>query len=479
MTEAPQEFTLIVNGEPCKFKVRTFAKVSKKAGQLIRNGIYEARIDEELSEEAATAFIAACNLKQFKVTSTNAFELLDLSVDWKITNLEKFVSSYVATKGLQRPEKADNTDYLELFIEKMQRRELKPEDYQNVAKKFDKYLDDDRLLNIHILPLFRIILTAEYSGINDEKLINLVIKLIQKKPHAAVPLLLRINYEKLTKEQDNIIFDTPEVHDQNFSFFITSSCSAARNKITRLLDGLEEAISKQLNDANDESKKRRQEDHQELDAQYRTQIDELRAIADAQKKQIDDLKRYRERTIKRRQDVADDFADKEDEFVEQRDKVGEDMLRRKEQIDIIRKQIANEISKQVGRVRERVVDQLGDVREADQDRRDGGAQARQDHYDSLKRNVDRMKKNCQMLKAAVKGAGDETDYTKATLAAKMVKDFMRFDNFIRRTEKRFKIFDEKPILKLTGAEVKKAEEDLTVVEKRIDKICPIRHTVAK
>ena len=477
--QAPKEFTLVLNGKSHQFKARTFAKVSKKAGQLMKNGVFYSKIEKEYPDESATAFILACNFKEFKVTANNAFDLLELAQDWRIGNLEKFVRSYCSSKGLIAPEELDNGDYLEVFLDKLEKHELTKDDYFKVAQKLDNYLDDDRLLALHPLPLFRILLAAEYTQINDQKLAAFILKLIKDKPYAAVPLLLRINYDMLSQDQEKIIFDMPEVHDQNFSFFISNSNSAIRNKIKRVLQQVEQSINKSLEQVEEDAQKHRAENNKQLDEDFKIQLEELKHAADAQRKQIEELKKYRERTLKRRKDIDDDFQDREEETDQQIDHVKEMMEKRKEQTDILRRQIDNEIGKQVGRVRERVVDQLNDVRNDDQDRRDAGNEPRQELFDGLKRNVDRMKKNCQMLSSAVKGTVDEKNYIKATLAAKMVKDFMRFDNFIRKTEKRFQIFDDKSILHLSSAEVQKADKDLNDVERRIDKLCPIRHTIAK
>ena len=480
MSETPQqEFTLVVNGTEHHFKARTFAKVSRRGGQLIRGGTYYYKIQREIPEEAANAFVQACYFKEFKVTTTNAFDLLDLSSEWKITNLERFVKSYIAAKGLVRPEVVDNTDYLEILLEKIQNHEQKQEDYDNVSKRLDKYFEDDRLLTAPVIVLFKLILGAEYSSLDEDQLAKFIMRLIVKQPHAAVPLLMRINYEKLSPDQDRILFNTPQVHDLNTSFFISSAYSHTRNRIERALENVEKDFLKALDDARNENNQLREENIGSLNQDFRTQIDEMKNIAAEQLKQIEDIKNYREKTLKRRQEVMEEFDERMKELNEQRSRVRELMDRRKEIAGILIRHIDNEIAKHAGRVREDIMNQLNDVRDADQDRIEVGDQKRQDHFASLKRNVERMKINCRMLKAAVKGATDETDYARASLAAKMVKDFMRFDNFIRRVERRFKIFDEQKHFELTGAEVNKAEQDLNVIEKRIDKICPIRHSIAK
>ena len=67
------------------------------------------------------------------------------------------------------------------------------------------------------------------------------------------------------------------------------------------------------------------------------------------------------------------------------------------------------------------------------------------------------------------------------LSAKMVQDFMRFDNFIRKNpEKRFKVFDEVvDTWGLSSAVVKDSDKELKSIEKRLDKLCPIRHALSQ
>ena len=479
MSDLSRTFIFTINGQQNELKAATFSKVSKKAHQLMKDGVYEAVINRAIPEDAAEAFVKACRLQNFKVTSSNAFDLLDLSCEWKITNLEKFVRKYISSKGLTKPEPEDNTDYLSIFIEKMNRRELQNEDYINVAKRINKYISDERLLKIHTLPLFRLILASEYTPIDDQKLVDFVMKVIKQNPPAAVPLLLRVNYQLLTSEEDDNVFDTDEVHDQNIAFFVASSCSAARNRTNRILDSLERSIENSLNDTDREAKIERNGHIRSLNEEYRRKVNELKDIANSQRQRIEDLRKYREIMLDKRRQVNQEFNRREEELIEKQNSVNELMKQRRETTDILRDQISKEIGKQVGRVRQKVMDDFDDLREANKDKRDDGNDVRKNNLESLKRNIERMKKNTQMLKAAVKGTVDDKESTRSVLAAKMVSDFMRFDKFLRRTDKRYKAFDERSIWDLTGAQIKEAEKNLNSIERRVDKICPIRHTVTK
>jgi hypothetical protein len=74
--------------------------------------------------------------------------------------------------------------------------------------------------------------------------------------------------------------------------------------------------------------------------------------------------------------------------------------------------------------------------------------------DLVDRNVEKMKTNQNRLDLAC----DDVIQVKASLAAQIIKDFMRFDNFIRQNEGRFQLFRDTPgRWDSTSAQVKKAE----------------------
>lgn len=484
-----QVFTLVVNDTPYQFKAKTFAKVSKKAGQLLKNGITEDSITTNASEESIAAFIAACNLQQFKVTSTNAFELLDLAVLYKIVNLEKFVRNYITTKDLKRPGGEDETDYLQIFIDKMNQNiaedpekefksALTPEDYENVASRINVYIDDPRLFEIKLVPMYRLILYTDYTALDHKKLNAFVLRLLQEKPETAVPLLLRIDFSQLTNEQDDQIFATDAVHTDNSNFFTASTLSADRNHQTRTLNATEKELEKLMNEADTDFANQRRDQTDELEHEYVEQYNKLKELADAQKEQIKKLKEYQRATNQQSEQVVSHFKGASSGLTEAIAKTKESFEERKRQNDALREKVQQEIEKQVGELREHTLADIEGVKAESQEVRNAAVEKRNQTFASLGRNVDRMEKNCAALDDAVKISNKETDELKSALAAKMIRDFMRFDNFIRRNGKRFQIFNDKDIWGLNAKDVEEAEEFLKGVDKRIDKICPIRHALA-
>lgn len=474
----PQTFTLRVNDVPYEFKAKTFAKVSKKAGQLLKNGIFEDSITTEASEESISAFIAACNLQQFKVTSTNAFELLDLAQKYKIVNLEKFVKNYITQKDLKRPGGEDETDYLQQFLDKMKERTLQKEDYENVASRINVYIDDPRMSEIFLIPLFRLILYIDYTALEHKKLNAFVLKLLQEKPETAVPLLLRIDFSQLSNEQDEQVFATDAVHLDNSNFFTAYSLSADRNHQRRTLLKAEGDMEKLMIDADTDFANQRRDQTEELEQEYIDQYNKLKELADAQKEQIKKLKEYQRATNQQSEQVASHFKEASNGLTESIAKTKESFEERKRQNDALREKVQQEIDKQVGELKEHTLAEIEGVKAESQQVRAAAIEKKDASFGSLQRNVDRMEKNCGALQDAVTISNKETDELKSALAAKMIRDFMRFDNFIRRNEKRFQIFSEKDIWGLESKDVEAAEDFLKGVDKRIDKICPIRHALA-
>ena len=474
----PQYFTLKVNDVSYEFKAKTFAKVSKKAGQLLKNGITEDSITTNASDESIAAFIAACNLQQFKVTSTNAFELLDLAVLYKIVNLEKFVRNYIQQKDLKRPGGDDPTDYLQVFLDKMKERTLEKEDYENLATRINIYIDDPRLSEIYLIPLFRLILLVDYTALEHKKLNSFVLKLLQEKPETAVPLLLRIDFSQLTNEQDELIFSTDAVHTDNSNFFTALSLSADRTHQTKTLNAAEKDIEKLMNEADTDFANQRRDQTEELEQEYIDQYNKLKELADAQKEQIKKLKEYQRATIQQSEQVVSHFREASSGLTEAIAKTKESFEERKRQNDALREKVQQEIEKQVGELRQNTLSDIEGVKAESQNVRAAAIEKKDASFGSLQRNVDRMEKNCGALQDAVTVSNKETDELKSALAAKMIRDFMRFDNFIRRNGKRFQIFETKDLWGLNPKDVEDAEEFLKGVDKRIDKICPIRHALA-
>jgi hypothetical protein len=90
-----------------------------------------------------------------------------------------------------------------------------------------------------------------------------------------------------------------------------------------------------------------------------------------------------------------------------------------------------------------------------------------------------MRTNCQRIDDKVQQNMDEGRGVKAMLAAKVFKDFFRLDSFIRQNQRRYEPFGgRRNEWGVAAPGARTAEENLTFVERRLDRLCPIRTTVA-
>lgn len=102
MADSNSNFILECNGDEYEYSVGTFTLLSKKCAELVKEGKYRGSISKPVTQETLEAFKNACHLNPFRVTTSNAFELLELAQEWQVSTLEKFVTSYIDNKGLKK-----------------------------------------------------------------------------------------------------------------------------------------------------------------------------------------------------------------------------------------------------------------------------------------------------------------------------------------------------------------------------------------
>lgn len=108
MENQPKTFTLNAYEEYYfEFDAKIFAALSKTGKNLEQQGIFQYDIQRHYSKETLESFVAACNLEPFKVTTNNAFELLDLAKELEVNNIIEFVQNYITSKNLKRNEEND------------------------------------------------------------------------------------------------------------------------------------------------------------------------------------------------------------------------------------------------------------------------------------------------------------------------------------------------------------------------------------
>ena len=470
--EPPSDFSLWCNERVHSFPAATFSRVSKKCAALVKANDYQGAIDHPVKEETFNAFSDACRLKPFKVTLTNAFELLDLAREWGIPSLEAFVRGYIKQKGLIV---IDDDDYLTLLL---QHAPDSTKDISSaiagVARNFNKYLRDERLAEVHPEHLFKVLIQAEHRKIDQQLLIDFVMKLLESQPEKAVPLCLRIDFDRLTSDQIETIFQTREIHEQAMGYFIANALSSARDKQQYDLTESEQVYIKEIQDIREYILKHRTVALAKIQDEFEDELRGLNELIESQKKQLEELREIR---IKQLEDIDQEslaFEEQMKKFDRELERITDIVEKKMEMAEKRRALLRSKVNAAIIPLREFFENRLEDISGNDVHRRNLMQKAIYEMRDAFLQKHDEITNMINQLEQDIQAIHNRIMETRATTAAKIVSDQLQRDYFIRNIDRRFDVFNvDPPIWELTSDQVREAEEIVQKLEFRIRDSCPI------
>jgi len=443
-----------------------FERLSKKFSRIRKTNPSMIEIQRVMDEETFKSFLAACQLKHFDVSKQKAFDLLDFAIEWEVPSLEAFVSGFIEQNKLERPK---NMDYLGILLEKVDKDEDSRSDWVLVANDINKALVDDRFSLLPPEVIYQILSLAENKGIEQRLLVDFVIALLKSKPNNAVPLILRIDFGELTPEEKDFIFNNPKVHEMNANFFLASSVSAISKKTENELLKAERKHQIELDVHRSSNEKLRQQAINENNEAFTKDINDLISQSIAFQKQIDNMTKEIDIHEGRVETV-------ESKIVEQRTPLDEVTINN----------FKNSLSKELTKLTDEVNRQLNKYQKTmDSICSKSGPEATEFFKNTARksdREHDRARITLQDLvsvnKTVIQSVAEmetQMQEIKAILCAKVINDRLRFDNYLRRTTKKYKLFDNEPrIWGLTSEIVMEAEKKLKDVENKLDVLCPTR-----
>lgn len=470
---SPQkEFTLWCNEKNHKFPVDTFARVSKRCAALVKANDYQGAIKHRVSEDVFDAFSQACQLKPFKVTLTNAFELLELAQEWGIPSLEQFVNNYIESKGLK---KQDDNDALGQLLKHLEDEDADlTDDISAVSKKFNDYLRDDRLKQVHPEHLFKIIMQAEPRQINQQLFIDFVMKLFEEEPEKAVPLCLRVDFDRITDSQNEEIFQCREMHEQAMGYFIAEALSAIRDKEQTDLSSTEQKYIKLLQDIREYIVKHRAIALSKVENEFESETKQLNDLIEKQQNIIEELRQLRDQ---QRQQIAENTQKYNVEYqkFERELERQQEVISQKQKIEQKRKEnIQNEIETQCVPIEEMYEQKSSEIDSNDLHRRENVEKALNEFRDRYLDNYQDVKALHNGTTNTINSILDRINEMRACFASTVLNDELKDDAYMRDTSKKFEVFAMDPKLwDLTPESVQQAEEFLKKLEDRIRKSCPI------
>ncbi|OHS98091.1 hypothetical protein TRFO_35558 [Tritrichomonas foetus] len=466
-----QIFKLRCNDRQYEFPVETFAKVSKKCAALVKSNDFQGTINHPVSEEAFEAFSCACHLQQFKVTLTTAFELLDLAREWGIPTLESFVANYIKTKGIRRDE---SKDYLGPLIEHLNDDVDCTEDIVGVARHLNKYLVDERLYEVHPETLFKILAHADPREYDQQLFVNFAMKLFEDEPEKAVPLILLMNFDLLSLDQIEEVFQCREIHEQAMGYFIAHSMSVSRNKQQSENDLTEERHMYELQNIRDEIKKRRHAAMAKVQKEFVADTNEVRQIIEQQKVQIAKLTKLMEHQDEKINQMEQTFSRTAAMFDREILRQRQIIAKKRQLLEMRRIHIQNEYNLQAGQIRQEINDKLNDISNKNKSKLEIIYRKVNPLVNRVVKKCDTLTENGQTLHGKIEEAKSCVMDCRATLSAKIVHDQVRYSQFLRDMNTRFDPFktDDK-IWDLDADMVQEAEKIVIKLEKQVSSSCPI------
>lgn len=462
----PIQFSLWCNHRLYKIPVNSMIRVSKRCLSLAKSNDFQGSIVHPVSEDALTAFLLACELKPFKVTASNALELLELSQEWEIRSLNEFVTAYISKKGVKQ---SNDIDHLGRLLSVLKKEEADScNEIRNVARNFNEYLLDDRLARIHPEHLFRILSQAELRPIDQQRLTDFIMSLFESDPEKAVPLSLKVNFELLDKDQLEKVFQTREFHEQSIAYFASKALTDFRHKFSNMLTSIDSKYFRNLQAIRDHIIKRRTIKLANLEVVFDQQVRELQKVIAVQQKQINKLKNVRDERRKAMSIVLNNYKTKKEKLDKEFQKidaiVNEVHGTQNDRFSVIKGQI----DERVAPITKFVVQNLTSLVSKNFHRRDLMKKGLEERRSRLVQFCEDVAANVSSTSLSIQNLQDRVTETRAAFASKILKDQLRKDSFIRNTQNQFAIFDVEPrFWELTSDQVKLAQEIVDKMESKV------------
>lgn len=467
----PIQFSLWCNERVHKIPVNSMIRVSKRCLSLAKSNDFQGSIVHPVSEDALTAFLLACELKPFKVSASNAIELLELSQEWGIRSLENFVINYIQKKGIQQSSKKD---HLGKLLSTLEDDEADISNHiREVARDFNNFLLDDRLANVHPEQLFRILSQAEIRPIDQQRLTDFIMNLFESVPEKAVPLSLKVDFDLLDHNQMEKVFQTREFHEQSIAYFASKALSDFRNKFASMLAMIDIKYLREMQEIRESIVKKRNIKLENFQKPFPDQIKELKKVIAVQQKQINNLKKIRDTQRKAMASAMKNYKAKkaqlDKEFKRIDSIVHEVHDTQNDRFSVIK----SKMDELAAPITKNTIQTITSTVSRDFHRRDLIKKGIEERRNRFIQNSDDVAANVGNVALSLQNLQNRIQDTRATFAAKIIKDQLRQDSFLRDTTNQYAIFDIEPrFWELTSDNVKLAQERVDKMESKVRDSCP-------
>ena len=446
----------------------TFAKLSKKFPEIRSNPETENQmvLTNVMSEETFKAFLSACQFEHFDINKTNVFDLLKLAQEWEVPSLIEYCNTYIAASQAEQKK----PDYLGILIEHVETDTDTKSDWAAVAFDINRALRDKRFMTLPPEVIYQILAIADRKYLDQTIFKEFVLELFKENPKNAVPLMLRLDFSILTQDERDFIFKNKFVHHMNINYFIASSLSAITNKTELQLENEQIRQAIDLDVIRVKNDIRALEISEQINKPYKVQLDEIYNEIDNQKKQLEDLSANFDVHNRRMQITERKISSCRTPC--DRTVLDQIQTHSREFIDTTTTEVNKQLEKHFEEM-EKFYQTVG--QQTDAYLKEQTLSSDNPIFKAQLQLKDLCEQNRQTAEA-IKKMKDQMADVKSLLCAKVVRDKLRYDEFLRRhTGRKYKIFDTEPqIWNLTPLQVEDADARLRKMEHQLDEYCPLR-----
>jgi len=466
------DYQIIYGSEIFYVNPKTFSRMSGRFNQIfIQNPEKYIVESTNMPVDVFQVFVTACQLQTFTASPENVWELRQLGEEWEVPSLIKYCNTYLDTNKIQDVPAPDIVSQLIKSIERNDESQISI-GIRLASSKFQQVLADPRFQTIPTDVIYKILSLIETRPDHQKAFITFVMKLLPQNPEIAVPLVLRMNFDLLDEEDYNLLFCNGEIHEQNINYFTARSTSMINTSVNQKLNiartrfdkdhaGKKEHYSNLFKTLFDTTEQSRENDLDKIRLRLVQQQEDLNDLAGV-------LELQRSLLIEQAKIAHKAPSNKELFFKAKEDIVGQIRSTKVQMLSKV-KQDKEDLEKEMQKLISESQQRIAQNSKASETHDTPSMQKMEDLRNRFKQSNDRLDQIQTDLKVI-----------RATVAAKLVRDKLRGDKFLRKIENRFMLFEESPgVWDLSKEDVLEAEARIDMIEHRIEEKCPIRKSTAK
>lgn len=442
-----------------------FSKASDKFRQIYAKYPDEFVVEDETTPSVFLTLVCACQKRACRTSADEVYELKKLADEWGVSIVKNYCDRKIKEFKL---EEIPENDAIELLFSQLENNENVSDTIDQIVDHVNYYIKQERFTEIPTKLIYEILTRAEVTGVDQNSLIKTVLAKLEKSPQTAVPLILRLNFDKLSEDEYDEIFGNGQIHTQNINYYTAMALSSVYENTRIYLDNFDARFAVETKKVLEEIDR----DHYNifLKSKKAKEIDfkKINVALNEQQEHIDDLARVLELQAQALTEAT----------IRAKDAPSNEQLQRRAQFSINKsiKKCGKKVAEYIDATEARAHDILNDLLEQNQAKLEAAVSAIGDIAPDKKAIMQEQKTLLEAISKRNKELDEEMHNIRSYMAAKIVRDKVRGDKFLRKTENRYKILETPGLWGVTKDEFEIAEEDIAKLEEELQKRFPIPQT---